>query len=199
MELMQDLKPLYEAVLTGDLKTAQAATAQALAEGGAPLRIVQDWMMPAMAEVGRRFEASEYFVPELLIAARAMKGALELIRPRLAAGGIQPVGRVVLGTVHGDLHDIGKNIVGAMLEGGGFEVIDLGVDVRPEKFVAAVKEKQPAIIAMSALHQAGVRHQVKVLVGGAPLSQGFAEEIGADGFSDSAAGVVEAARKAVAA
>ncbi len=211
---MQDLKPLSEAILNGDLNTAKTTTAQALAEGGEPLRIVQDWMMPAMTEAGRRFETGEYFVPELLLAARAMKGALELARPRLAASGVPPVGRVVLGTVQGDLHDIGKNLVAAMLEGGGYEVIDLGVDVKPERFIAAIKDKQPNLVAMSALltttmramkttidalEKAGVRQQVKVLIGGAPVTPDYAAEIGADGFSDSAAGVVEAARKAGAA
>jgi 5-methyltetrahydrofolate--homocysteine methyltransferase len=212
MELMQDLRPLFEAVLNGDLETAKALTAQALAEGGEPLRVVQESMMPAMAEVGRRFECSEYFVPELLLSARAMKGALELVRPRLSATGVRPIGRVALGSVQGDLHDIGKNLVGAMLEGGGYEVVDLGVDVRPERFVAAVREKRVDIVAMSALlttamkamkttidalHQAGVRQCVKVLIGGAPISQRYAEEIGADGYSESAAGVVAAARSAV--
>ncbi len=214
MELTQDLKPLYDAVLEGDLKAAQAATTQALAAGGEPLRLVQEGMMPAMAEVGRRFEAGEYFVPELLLSARAMKGALELLRPRLSASGVQPVGRVVLGTVQGDLHDIGKNLVAAMLEGGGYEVIDLGVDVKPERFVAAVREKRPHIVAMSALltttmramkttidalRNAGVRDKVKVLIGGAPVTRDYAEEIGADGFSDSATGVVPAAQQAVSA
>ena len=142
MESPQDLKPLYEAILKGDLNTAKTATTQALAGGYEPIRIVQDWMMPAMDEVGRRFEGNEYFVPELLIAARAMKAALELIRPLLAAGGGKPVGRVVHRHVKGDLHDIGKNLVASMLEGGGFEVIDLGVDVTPEKFVDAVKDKK---------------------------------------------------------
>jgi corrinoid protein of di/trimethylamine methyltransferase len=207
---MQDLKPLYDAVLTGDAKTAKTTTEQALAAGVEPLQLVQEFMMPAMAEVGRRFEANEYFVPELLLSARAMKAALELIRPLLVASGTEPVGRVALGTVKGDLHDIGKNLVGAMLEGGGYEVIDLGVNVPPEQFVAAVKEKKANIVAMSALltttmpamkttiealQQAGVRQQVKVLVGGAPISQRYAEEIGADGYSESAAGAVAAARK----
>src|SRR6266568_4170777 len=123
--VMLDLKQLHDAVLNGDAKTAKSVTEQALAAGTEPLKLVQDYMMPAMAEVGRRFECNEYFVPELLLAARAMKGALELIRPLLTASGTQPVGRVALGTVKGDLHDIGKNLVGAMLEGGGYEVIDL--------------------------------------------------------------------------
>jgi len=169
-------------------------------------------MMPAMSEVGRRFECNEYFVPELLLSARAMKAALELLRPLLAASGNQPAGRVALGTVKGDLHDIGKNLVGAMLEGGGYEVIDLGVNVTPEQFIAAVKEKQANIVAMSALltttmpamkttidamKQAGVRGLVKVIVGGAPITEKFAMEIGADGFGESAAGAVSAAKKAM--
>ena len=210
---MPDLKTLYDAVLDGDAKTAKAATTAALAAGVAPLTLVQEYMMPAMSEVGRRFEANEYFVPELLLAARAMKGALELTRPLLVASGTQPVARVALGTVKGDLHDIGKNLVGSMLEGGGYEVIDLGVNVTPEQFIAAVKDKGANIIAMSALltttmpamkatmdaiKLAGIRDQVKVLIGGAPITQGYADEIGADGFSESAAGVVAAAKKVLA-
>jgi 5-methyltetrahydrofolate--homocysteine methyltransferase len=207
---MIELKPLHDAVLNGDAKTAKSVTEQALAAGTEPLHLVQEFMMPAMAEVGRRFECNDYFVPELLLSARAMKAALELIRPLLVASGAEPVGRVALGTVRGDLHDIGKNLVGAMLEGGGYEVIDLGVNVTPEQFVAAVKEKNANIVAMSALltttmpamkttiqalQQAGVRQQVKVLVGGAPISQKYAEEIGADGYSESAAGAVAAAKR----
>jgi len=209
---MQDLKPLHDAILKGDAKTAKATTEAALAAGTDPMKLVQEYMMPAMAEVGRRFECNEYFVPELLLAGRAMKSTLELIRPLLAAGGVKPTARVVLGTVKGDLHDIGKNLVGAMLEGGGYEVIDLGVNVPPEQFVAAVKEKKPDIVAMSALltttmpamkttldalQRASVRQQVKVLVGGAPITQKYADEIGADGYSESAAGAVNAAKKAM--
>jgi corrinoid protein of di/trimethylamine methyltransferase len=207
---MIEIQPLYDAVLNGDAKTAKSVTEQALAAGTEPLHLVQGFMMPAMAEVGRRFECNDYFVPELLLSARAMKAALELIRPLLVASGTEPVGRVALGTVRGDLHDIGKNLVGAMLEGGGYEVIDLGVNVAPEQFVAAVKEKNANIVAMSALltttmpamkttiealQQAGVRQQVKVLIGGAPISQKYADEIGADGYSESAAGAVAAAKK----
>jgi len=173
---------------------------------------VQEYMMPAMDEVGRRFECNEYFVPELLLAARAMKAALELLRPLLAARGNQPVGRVAIGTVKGDLHDIGKNLVASMLEGGGYEVIDLGVNVTAEQFIAAIKDKNVNIVAMSALltttmpsmkatidalKQAGVRDQVKVIVGGAPITEKFAQEIGADGFSESAAGAVAAAKRVV--
>jgi 5-methyltetrahydrofolate--homocysteine methyltransferase len=208
-----DLKQLHDAVLTGDAKTAKAVTEQALAAKVEPLKLVQEYMVPAMAEVGRRFECNEYFVPELLLSARAMKAALELIKPLLAASGTQPVGRVAIGTVKGDLHDIGKNLVAAMLEGGGYEIIDLGVNVTPEQFVAAVKEKNANIVAMSALltttmpsmrttvdalKTAGVRNQVKILVGGAPITQRYAEEIGADGFAESAAGAVGLAKKVVA-
>jgi corrinoid protein of di/trimethylamine methyltransferase len=209
---MSDLKRLYDAVLVGDAKTAQAVTQEALGEGVDPLKLVNEYMVPAMDEVGRRFECNDYFVPELLIAARAMKTSLDLIRPMLAARGDQPVGRVAIGTVKGDLHDIGKNLVASLLEGGGFEVIDLGVNVPPEKFIASVKERNANIVAMSALltttmpsmkvtiealRQAGVRDKVKVLIGGAPITQKYAEEIGADGYSETAVGAVALARKAV--
>jgi len=211
---MPDLKELYEAVVSGNAKATQALTKQALAEGVDPLKLVNEYMVPAMDEVGRRFEANEYFVPELLISARAMKASLELIRPLLTARGDKPAGRVAIGTVKGDLHDIGKNLVGSLLEGGGFEVIDLGVNVSPEKFIATVNEKQANIIAMSALltttmpsmkttidalKQAGVREKVKVLIGGAPITQKYADEIGADGYSENAVGAVAMAKKAVAA
>jgi 5-methyltetrahydrofolate--homocysteine methyltransferase len=210
---MADLKKLYDSVVSGDAKTTQAITQQALAEGVDPLKLVNENMVPAMDEVGRRFEANEYFVPELLISARAMKAALELIRPLLVARGDKPVGRVAIGTVKGDLHDIGKNLVASLLEGGGFEVIDLGVNVSPEKFIETVNAKQANIIAMSALltttmpsmkttidalKQAGVREKVKVLIGGAPITQKYADEIGADGYSENAVGAVALAKKAVA-
>jgi methylmalonyl-CoA mutase cobalamin-binding domain/chain len=176
--------------------------------------MVQKYMIPAMDEVGRRYEANEYFVPELLIAARAMKASLELIRPLLIASGAEPAGRVVIGTVKGDLHDIGKNLVAAMLEGAGFEVVDLGVDVPPEKFMIAVKEKKASLVAMSALLtttmnsmkttidafvSAGLRTQVKIMIGGAPVTQKYAEEVGADGYSSNANGAVALARKLAAA
>src|SRR5262245_23405666 len=148
---MQDLKQLYDAVLAGNAKTAKAVVEQALAEGVDPQTLVHDHMIPAMDEVGRRFERNEYFVPELLISARAMKMALQLIAPLLKARGAKPAGKVAIGTVKGDLHDIGKNLVAAMLEGGGFEIIDLGVDVTPEKFIDAVKTKEANVIALSAL------------------------------------------------
>jgi 5-methyltetrahydrofolate--homocysteine methyltransferase len=206
---MADLQALYRAILTGDSVTGKTITEAALAEGTAPLELVQDVMMPAMDEVGKKFEANEYFVPELLLAARAMKACLELIRPLLAAKGIEPTGRVVIGTVKGDLHDIGKNLVAAMLEGGGYEVIDLGVNVDPMKFVRAVKDKSAHIVALSALltttmpamkttidaiKQAGLRDTVKIMVGGAPVTESYAKEIGADGYSQNAAGAVSLAR-----
>jgi corrinoid protein of di/trimethylamine methyltransferase len=209
---MEDLRKLLDAVVSGDAVVARQITDEALAAGAEPLTLVNQFMAPAMDEVGRRFESGEYFVPELLLSARAMKSAMELIRPLLAARGAEPVGRVVIGTVKGDLHDIGKNLVAAMLEGGGFEVIDLGVNVTPEKFMAAVREKNANIVAMSALltttmtsmkitieafAAAGMRNQVKMLVGGAPLTKEYAEEIGADGFGASAVEAVALAREAV--
>ncbi len=208
-----DLKGLYEAVLNGDLKAAVEVTKTAIAADVDPQTLVTEFMIPAMDEVGRRFETNEYFVPELLISARAMKGSLELIRPLLAARGIEPVGRVVIGTVKGDLHDIGKGLVAAMLEGGGFDVVDLGVDVSAEKFVAQAKERGANIIAVSALltttmvgmktvvsavQEAGLKDQCKVIIGGAPVTQHFADTIGADGYSNSAAGAVTLARQLVA-
>jgi len=209
---MLDLKPLREAIITGDAKTAKATVESALAAGLEPMTLVQDYMMPAMAEVGHRFECNEYFVPELLLSARAMKAALELVRPLLVASGAKSAARVAVGTVKGDLHDIGKNLVAAMLEGGGYEVIDLGVNVSPEQFISAVRDKGANIVAMSALltttmpamkttveaiKQAGVRNQVKILVGGAPITQKYADEIGADGYSETAAGVVSIAKRAL--
>ena len=146
---MSDYAELYNAILTGNAKRAEEVTKAAIAAKVDPTELVQKYMIPAMDEVGKRFECNEYFVPELLIAARAMKTSLELITPLLADAGAEPVGRVVIGTVQGDLHDIGKNLVASMLEGGGFQVIDLGVDVPPERFVAAAKEKDGTIVALS--------------------------------------------------
>lgn len=210
---MADLNQLQQAVLTGDAGSARSLTEQALAEGVDALELVNRCMIPAMAEAGRRFECNEYFVPELLIAARAMKASLELLRPLLTARGTKLAGRVAIGTVKGDLHDIGKNLVASLLEGGGFEVIDLGVNVPPEKFIGAIKDNGVQLVAISALltttmpsmkttiealRQAGVRAQVKVLVGGAPITQRYADEIGADGYSDNAAGAVTLAKRMLA-
>jgi corrinoid protein of di/trimethylamine methyltransferase len=210
---MADLEKLYTAVLEGDAKSSAAITKQALDEGVAPMTLVTDTMVPAMDEAGRRFEAEEYFVPELLLAARAMKAAMALIRPLLVASGAKSAGRVAVGTVKGDLHDIGKNLVASMLEGGGFEVLDLGADVSPEKFIAAVKEQGAQVVCLSALltvtmpamkttiealKTAGVRGSVKVLVGGAPVTAQYANEIGADGYGENANSAVALTRKLLA-
>ena len=207
---MPDLKKLYDAVLSGNQKASIAITREALDAGIDPMLLITDYMVPAMDEVGRLFECEDYFVPELLLSARAMKGSLEMIRPLLAARGDEPVGRVVIGTVKGDLHDIGKNLVASMLEGGGFEVIDLGADVSAERFIEAVQAKNANIVCLSALltvtmpsmrttieamKAAGVRDKVKIMVGGAPVTTQFAEEIGADGYSDNASSAVALARR----
>jgi corrinoid protein of di/trimethylamine methyltransferase len=196
---------LYDAILSGDKEKAYTATQDAIQAGVEPMSLITESMVPAMDEVGRLFEAEEYFVPELLLAGRAMKSALELLRPLMAASGEKMSTKVVIGTVKGDLHDIGKNIVGSMLEGSGFEVIDLGADVSPEMFVAAVEQRQPQFVCMSALltvtmpamkttidalSSAGLRTRVKVLIGGAPVTKEYAREIGADGFSENANGAV---------
>jgi 5-methyltetrahydrofolate--homocysteine methyltransferase len=209
---MPDLKELYDAILTGNARKAEAVTKEALEAGTDATELLGKYMIPAMDEVGKRFECNEYFVPELLIAARAMKTALQLLTPKLAAAGAKAVGHVVIGTVQGDLHDIGKNLVASMLEGSGFEVVDLGVDVSPQKFVEAAMEADGTIVGLSALltttmtqmkaviealKKAGVRDKVKVIIGGAPITQQYADEIGADGYSDNASGAVSIARKLV--
>jgi len=206
---MGDLNQLHDAILNGDADRARDLTSQALQSGSNPLSLVDEFMIPAMNEVGRRFEAEEYFVPELLRSARAMKTAMTLLRPLLTSNGTKSLGRVVLGTVAGDVHEIGKHLVAAMLEGGGFEIIDLGTGVSPDKYVAAAREHKPHIIGMSALltttmpamkatilalEAAGLRDHLKVLVGGAPVTAEFAQEIGADGFSNNAPGAVAAAK-----
>jgi corrinoid protein of di/trimethylamine methyltransferase len=210
---MKRVERIYEAILNGDDRSAVEVAREALADGVDPKELIDQGMIPAMAEVGQRFEDEVYFVPELLLSARAMKGALELLRPHLADSGSQPVGCVVLGTVQGDLHDIGKNLVAAMLEGAGFEVFDLGTDVSPQQFVNAVKEHGASLVGLSALltvtmpsmkntidalSEAGLRDRVKVLVGGAPLSKDYAEEIRADAYADNASAAVRVARQLVA-
>src|SRR5579862_3210506 len=207
---MADLKQLYEAILNGDAKTSAAVTRDALASGSAPMDLITGYMIPAMDEVGKRFECEDYFVPELLLAGRAMKASMELLRPLLAQKGIEPAGRVVIGTVKGDLHDIGKNLVASMLEGGGFEVIDLGADVSPQKFAEVVAASGANLVCLSALltvtmgsmkttiqalKDAGMRDRVKVLVGGAPVTQRYADEIGADGYGANASVAVALARQ----
>lgn len=207
---MADLNQLFEAILNGDAKTSAAVTREALASGSEPMDLITGYMIPAMDEVGKRFECEDYFVPELLLSGRAMKASMELLRPLLLQKGVEPIGRVVIGTVKGDLHDIGKNLVACMLEGGGFEVIDLGADVAPEVFVETARARNAKLVALSALltvtmnsmrttiqafQKAGLRDQVKVMVGGAPVTQQFADEIGADGFSENASAAVALARK----
>jgi 5-methyltetrahydrofolate--homocysteine methyltransferase len=209
---MHDFSKLREAVLTGNAPAAVAAARQNLDAGVNPVDLVNQAIRPAMDEVGRLYEAGEYFVPELLLAARATKEAFQLIRPLLAQQDAPPAARVVLGTVQGDLHDIGKNLVGAMLEGSGFEVIDLGVNVGPDKFIAAIKEKQAQIVGLSALltttmpamkttlegfRTAGIRDRVKVMIGGAPITQSYADSIGADAYGENAAAAVDIARRLV--
>ncbi len=205
------LQELYDAVLDGNRDAAKAHVEQGLAEGIEPGAVLEA-MVSAMGEVGRLFEEGEYFVPEMLIAARAMKTGMEILKPQLVDADIQPAGKIVAGTVKGDLHDIGKNLVCMMLEGAGFQVVDLGADVSPEAFVNAVREHQPNFIAMSALltttmpimqttiealKEAGLRDQVKVLVGGAPITDDYAERIGADGYAPDASRAVKLAKTLV--
>ena len=188
-------------VLDGDLEKVTAGVQAALDENLTAEAILKQGMMTAMAEVGQLFEDGEYFVPELLVAARAMQGGLLILKPFLSEEDVEPVGKVVSGTVKGDLHDIGKNLVGMMMEGAGFEVIDLGTDVSPEQFVQAVKDSGAKVVAMSALltttmanmpgtikafEEAGLRDSVKIMVGGAPVTDEFAKKIGADGFAPDA-------------
>lgn len=209
---MGDLASLREAIEVGDAAAATAEAGILLASGIDAVRIVSEGISPAMAKVGHLFEEGEYFVPELLISARATKEVFQLLRPVLAQTGAKPKGRVILGTVLGDLHDIGKNLVAAMLEGGGFEVTDLGVDVPPQRFVDAIREKHPEIVGLSALLTttlpamrstveafagAGVRGQIKVMVGGAPVTQRYAESIGADGYGENAAASVQLALRLI--
>ncbi len=205
---MAVLDSIKEAVISGNKAGAAAGVQQALTEGMEPARILNEGLIPAMAEVGLRFENGEYFVPEMLIAARAMQAGLDLLKPLLAQSGAQPVGTVAIGTVKGDLHDIGKNLVAIMLEGAGFAIKDLGVNAAPEKFVQAVQEGAD-IVAMSALltttmpsmkttlealKTAGLRDKVKVMIGGAPVTQAYADEIGADGYSPDASSATRLAK-----
>ena len=193
---------IYEGILKGNRDAVQEATTKALAEGDSAGGLLNEAMIPAMAEVGRLFEANEYYVPEMLIAARAMKTGLAILRPQLVEEDIEPKGTVVLGTVKGDLHDIGKNLVAIMVEGAGFEVVDLGVDLKPEDFVKAVQDSSADVIGLSALltttmpsmkdtiealQESGIRGSVKVIIGGAPVTQKYADEIGADGYGRDAA------------
>lgn len=208
---MADLNALFEAILKGNQNAAVENTKAALDENVAPKTIIDDYLIKAMEEIGSRFEQRKAFVPELLMAGRAMKSALALIQPLLKGEDSEiTMGTVVIGTVKGDLHDIGKNLVGSMFEGCGFKVVDLGVDADADKFINAVKEHNASIVGFSALltttmpymkqiiaafEEAGLRGKVKIMVGGAPVSAGFAEEIGADGYSDSANSAVIKAKE----
>ncbi len=207
---MKEVTELTEAIIKGKLEDAREITTQALAEGIPADEIITNYMVAGMNEIGNRFEAGKAFVPELLMAARAMKGSLEILKPHLEQSNSTGLGKVIIGTVRGDLHDIGKNLVASMLEGCGFEVINIGVDVSADKFVAAVKEHNPDIMCLSALltttmqnmkdvitalNDAGIRNHVKIMVGGAPINQKFADEIGADGYGDNANAAVTVAKK----
>ena len=208
---MAKLSDLHNAIVKGNLELAVSTTQEALQENIDPQTLISDYLIKGMEEIGTQFEAGKAYVPNLLMSARAMKGALELLKPYMENDkNTISLGKVVIGTVKGDLHDIGKNLVSSMLEGCGFEVINLGVDVSDEKFVAAAKEHKANIVCMSALltttmvymkevikafEKAGIRNDVKIMIGGAPLSEKFAEEIGADGYSDNANAAVTLARK----
>jgi 5-methyltetrahydrofolate--homocysteine methyltransferase len=211
---MTNLDDIKKSVIEGDLSATQDQVNQAVAEKIPPETILKEGLIAAMSEVGRMFEDGEFYVPEMLISARAMKGGLAILRPLLASANIKAIGKVIIGTVQGDLHDIGKNLVGMMLEGAGFEVIDLGVDVSPEKYVAAVLEYHPDLVCCSALltttmprmkdivqalRVASLRDSVKVMIGGAPVTEQYAREIGADGYGGNANAAVALARQIVAA
>jgi 5-methyltetrahydrofolate--homocysteine methyltransferase len=204
-----DLSALKEAVINGDLKGCTVLTEVAIKAGYPPQKILNEALVPGMEVVGEKFRCNEVYVPEVLVSARAMKKSLAMLKPLLTQAGVKPVGVAVAGTVKGDLHDIGKNLVCMMWEGAGFEVVDLGTDVPPEKFVQAVKESGAQIVGIStlltttmlnmrdviqALDRAQLRDKVKVMVGGAPVTQTFASEIGADGYGESAATAVDKAK-----
>ncbi len=206
------LETIYQAVLNGNAKVVAAETQAALSAGISAPDILHQAYIPAMAEVGRLFEMGEKFVPEMLLAARAMQKGLEILKPLLVQAQVKTLGKVVIGTVAGDLHDIGKNLVAMMLEGAGFQIIDLGTDVSPQQFVEAVKKYEPDLLGMSALltttvasiaatiealTEAGVRDKVKVIIGGAPITQDFANKIGADGFAPDAGSVGRMAKALV--
>jgi 5-methyltetrahydrofolate--homocysteine methyltransferase len=207
---MADLEGIAQALIKGDRDTVSTLVQEAVDEGVGPGTILNDGLVAGMDVVGQRFKANEIYVPEVLIAARAMNAGMAVIEPLLAESGVKPVGCVVIGTVKGDLHDIGKNLVGMMLKGGGFRIVDLGIDVPAEKFVAAVQENNADILALSALltttmpqmavvieavKETGL--EVKVIIGGAPITQEHADEIGADGYSPDAASAVDLARSLV--
>jgi 5-methyltetrahydrofolate--homocysteine methyltransferase len=205
----QQIQAIYDAVVEGQHKVVQQKVQDALDAGIGADVILNEGLVKSMAEVGRLFEEGEFFVPEMLIAARAMQAGLGLLKPHLVEANVQSTGKVVLGTVKGDLHDIGKNLVAMMLEGAAFEIVDLGADVPPEKFVDAVQSSGAQIVAMSALltttmpnmkttiealESAGLRNKVKVIIGGAPITDAYAKQIGADGYASDASRAVTLAK-----
>ena len=207
------LEAIYQGIIDGDMGTVQVKTEEGIASEAGPERILNEALVPAMAEVGHRFEIGEFFVPEMLIAARAMKAGMTVIKPKLIEQDVKPVGKVLIGTVKGDLHDIGKNLGAMMLEGAGFEVIDLGIDVPPEKFVEAVTQQGVQIVCMSALltttmpsmqttlealQESGQKDKARTMIGGAPITQAFADRIGADGFAADAASAADKAKELIA-
>lgn len=207
-----DLSAIAENIIQGNKAGATAITQQAIDEGIATQQVLNEGLIAGMNVVGAKFKCNEFYVPEVLIAARAMKECMALVKPLLIKSGVDPAGKILIGTIKGDLHDIGKNLVAMMLEGSGFEVIDLGVDIKPEAFVQSVKETSANLIGMSALltttmpmmkdtiealEEAGLRHSMKILIGGAPVTQAYADEIGADGFAADAASAVELAKELV--
>ncbi|MDI9595134.1 MAG: corrinoid protein [Atribacterota bacterium] len=200
------LEQLAKELFAGNAKGVAELTNKALAEGLKPSEVLNSGLIKGMSEVGVKFKANEIYVPEVLIAARAMKAGMEILKPKLAESGVEPVAKMIIGTVKGDLHDIGKNLVAMMMEGAGFEIIDLGIDVPAEKFIQAMKDNKPQVVGMSALltttmvqikenikafNDAGVRSNVKVLIGGAPVTQKFTDEVGADGYAPDAASAVD--------
>ncbi|MEO4794623.1 corrinoid protein [Bacteroides uniformis] len=209
---MENLNELYEAILAGKLAPAVEITKKAVAEGLSPNVIINDYMVKAMEEIGRRFEEGKVFVPNLLISARAMRGALDILKPLLKGDPTVYLGKIAIGTVKGDLHDIGKNLVASMFEGCGFEVINLGVDVDSDKFVQSIQENNVDIVCMSALltttmnymkeviaaiESAGFRDKVKIMVGGAPVNDTFAKVIGADAYTSNANAAVAKAKELI--
>jgi 5-methyltetrahydrofolate--homocysteine methyltransferase len=208
---MADLKALADAVIKGDQNTAVEITRAALEEGTTAKIVLDEGLIAGMDVVGRRFKKNEVYIPEVLISARAMKTAMELLEPELAKAGVKPVGKFLIGTVQGDLHDIGKNLVAMMLKGAGFEVIDIGIDVSPEKFVEQVRATGVHLVGMSALlttTMPGMEKTIKalndasvsakIMVGGAPVTQGYADKIGADGYAPDAATAVDVAKNLIA-
>lgn len=204
------LDGLYEHTMVGNAAEVKQLTQEGIDLGMDPVAILFDGLIPSLQEVGRLFEIGEYFVPEMLVAARAMQGAMTLLRPLMVDKGAKPLGKVVMLTVKGDVHDIGKNLCNIMLEGEGFEVVDLGVNVKPETVVAAVQQHQPQLLGFSAfltttmpffksniqaLKEAGLRDQIRVMVGGAPVTQEFAEQVGADGYAKDASSCVRLAKR----